>query len=137
MSEERRETPFKGRKISEYFSKSDFKETVRFILENGDRQTYCNMYNNNPHYAVNDIQIYLNPISQRINFYEEDLSYSVQDYDEITFDDWGPIPKYFRIQLYEDEAWIRYHLDIVNGPSYDEDIIQKYIPMLKKIIKER
>jgi len=32
-----------------------------FVLEHGDRQTYCNMYNHNPHASFNNIDIYLNP----------------------------------------------------------------------------
>ena len=39
-----------------------FRAIERFILSNGDRQTYCNMYNNNPHYALGDsLHVYLNP----------------------------------------------------------------------------
>jgi hypothetical protein len=33
----------------------------RFILRNGHRETYCNMYNDNPAYHTKGFQFYLNP----------------------------------------------------------------------------
>jgi hypothetical protein len=33
----------------------------QYILRKGDRQTYCNMYNNNPHLALDEFEVYLNP----------------------------------------------------------------------------
>jgi hypothetical protein len=36
-----------------------------FILEQGHRQTYCNMFNHNPHWAFPGFDAYLNPPDQR------------------------------------------------------------------------
>jgi hypothetical protein len=38
-----------------------FKKIQNHVLTHGDRETYCNMYNNNPHLLVEGIDIYLNP----------------------------------------------------------------------------
>jgi len=32
-----------------------------FVLTNGDKETYSNMYNNNPHYSFDGLEAYLNP----------------------------------------------------------------------------
>ena len=38
-----------------------FNQIKDHILAHGDRQTYCNMFNNNPHVALGNMDIYLNP----------------------------------------------------------------------------
>jgi hypothetical protein len=38
-----------------------FDRIRRFVLEHGDRQTYCNRYNHNPHFAFAACDAYLNP----------------------------------------------------------------------------
>ena len=38
-----------------------FNQIKNFILAHGDRQTYCNMYNNNPHAVFANMDIFLNP----------------------------------------------------------------------------
>ncbi|MDR1614327.1 MAG: hypothetical protein LBS26_02030 [Campylobacteraceae bacterium] len=48
-------------------TKNDFEKIAQFILDNGDRQTYSQKYNNNPHYSLEDFHIYLDPVSQTIN----------------------------------------------------------------------
>jgi len=47
--------------IDEYFTVKNFNLVKNFILKNGDRHTYCNMYNNNPHYMFGFIDVFLNP----------------------------------------------------------------------------
>jgi hypothetical protein len=37
------------------------------ILKKGDRKTYCSMYNNNPHLALSDMDLYLNPDVGQLN----------------------------------------------------------------------
>jgi hypothetical protein len=38
-----------------------FNRIKDFVLIHGDRQTYCNMYNNNPHAALCNMDVYLVP----------------------------------------------------------------------------
>lgn len=46
------------------FTKQNFKTIRSYILKNGDRTTYCNMFNNNPHFEVGNFDVFLNPINQ-------------------------------------------------------------------------
>ncbi|MDR1912051.1 MAG: hypothetical protein LBQ52_06900, partial [Helicobacteraceae bacterium] len=64
-----------------------FEAIASFIIKNGDRQTYCNRYNNNPHYEIGEVDIYLDPISQKTNFLKSDLSNNVADYNRIVIYD--------------------------------------------------
>ncbi|VAW44430.1 hypothetical protein MNBD_GAMMA03-894 [hydrothermal vent metagenome] len=45
--------------ISEMFSQTEFENIKNFILSNGNRQTYRNYDNNNPHYDYGDFSAYL------------------------------------------------------------------------------
>jgi hypothetical protein len=47
--------------ITDILSYKQFEQIKEFILTKGDTQTYCNMYSNNPHYRINNIELYLNP----------------------------------------------------------------------------
>jgi hypothetical protein len=108
--------------ITHSFSKSDFQSIVQFVLKNGNRQTYCNKYNNNPHYALGkNVHIYLNPIDQSINFFSERLSYRIYDYDEIVIYD--PDYGYCHISLKENKVY------------YWEEC--KYLPELKALIQNK
>lgn len=45
---------------------AQFNRIVTFMLARGDRQTYCQMYNDNPHAALGGANLYLNPdVGQR------------------------------------------------------------------------
>jgi len=79
----------------EVLTAAAFNQIKDHILAQGDRQTYCNMFNNNPHIALGDMDIYLNPDTgqQNINC---DLTLSEFNYMVIrTREPW----KYYRVQL--------------------------------------
>lgn len=42
-------------------TRSNFLKIKQFILKNGRRETYCNMYNRNPAFHTKGFQFYLNP----------------------------------------------------------------------------
>ena len=48
----------------------EFNRLKRFILKAGDRQTYCNMYNANPHFDFGSFDAFLHPdvMQANINF---------------------------------------------------------------------
>lgn len=47
-------------------SVESFDRIVRFILERGDRLTFCNRFNHNPHYRFSSFDAFLSPdIGQR------------------------------------------------------------------------
>ena len=102
-----------------------FEEIVQFVLSNGYRQTYCNMYNNNPHYSFDNIEIYLDPYNQWINCSENELSYIVSDYDEILIED-NNSEKHFRIKLVGEKIYMRdVHTD--ESSRLAEKILGKYL----------
>ena len=124
-----------SRDISEILSVLDFERIVQFILDNGGRKTYSNMYNHNPHYRLENFDIYLNPISQWLNWTEEHLSFLVSDYDVIVIHDRNNSPAYYSIKLYNGKVWM-YNTDRVEHTNYENELLTKYIPKLKLLIDE-
>jgi hypothetical protein len=51
----------------ELLSVPSFKRIRDHVLAHGDRQTYCQMYNNNPHTALGGVDIFLNPATGQEN----------------------------------------------------------------------
>ena len=49
------------------FTKDNLDAIKAFILQHGLRETYCNMYNNNPTYRTTNYAFYLNPDSGQAN----------------------------------------------------------------------
>jgi len=119
-----------NRDISDIVSKQTFEELVRYILSNGDRMTYCNMYNNNPHYDLEGFDVFLNPLSQRLDHL---LSCSVSDYDTVVIKDWGSRHTYYEIMLVEGRVYISNPYE-VEPAGYENEILTTYIPKLKLLI---
>ena len=93
------------------------------------------MYNHNPHYRLENFDIYLNPISQWVNWTEEHLSFLISDYDVIVIHDRNNSPAYYNIRLYNGKVWI-YNTDRVEHINYENELLTKYIPKLKLLIYE-
>jgi hypothetical protein len=75
--------------MSELLTAASFQRIKRMILARGDRQTYCNKYNQNPHVEVSGFHAYLSPdVGQRNINCDPALS----DFDQLTIQDWrgGP-----------------------------------------------
>jgi hypothetical protein len=94
--------------ISNFLSKDKFEKIVGFVLKNGDRKTYCNIYNNSPHYKLEDFNIYLNPVEQKINIVQESLSGTISDYNSITIYDCNADGKfrYYYIRLADEQVFL-------------------------------
>jgi glycyl-tRNA synthetase alpha subunit len=120
------------RDINGILSKNDFEEIVQFILNNGDGKIYCQMYNNNPHYALEDFHIYLDPVSQWINFRWDDLSYSVSDYNKIVIEDWNSPHRYYDIILANERVYLTNSYEVAPKEYYE--LLEKYITKLKSLI---
>jgi hypothetical protein len=70
--------------VTEYFSLAQFEVLKEKILKNGDNQTYRNYDNQNPHYILNGVDLYLNAeIGQKNINNDPELS----DFNEITVSD--------------------------------------------------
>jgi hypothetical protein len=71
---------------------AEFRAIRDFILRQGDRRTYCNMYNRNPHYSFDGFEAYLNPdVGQRNINCEPELS----GFDQLVIQDWSTSTIYF------------------------------------------
>ena len=64
--------------INEALNFYDFEQMRSFILKNGDRQTYCPSYTDNPHYEMKDenLEIYMNPTTKGASK-PKDLDYTI------------------------------------------------------------
>jgi len=67
-----------------------------FILRRGDRQTWCNMYNDNPHYAFDGFDAYLIPDVGQKNI---NCDPALSGFDEIVIKDGRTDQIYFRVKL--------------------------------------
>ncbi len=84
------------RDITKNLSVQEFETIKSFILENGDRQTYCNMYNNNPHYSFEGFEAYLNPETGQGNI---NCDPEISDFNEIVIRDQDADPQYYHILI--------------------------------------
>lgn len=50
-----------SQKTDKILTVTSFRQIKEYILTHGDRKIYCNRYNDNPHIALKDMDIYLNP----------------------------------------------------------------------------
>ncbi len=76
-----------------FLTAANFQLLKLFILRHGDRQTYCNKYNQNPHYDFGGFHVFLEPDvgQQNINC-DPDLS----DFDTLVVQDWAAADIYVR-----------------------------------------
>ena len=77
-------------------SVENYQRIKDFILKNGDRKTYCNMYNNNPHYEFGTFHAYLNPEGGQINI---NCDPEKSDFDELIIQDWNTDRIYFEVKI--------------------------------------
>jgi len=82
--------------ITHLINYNDFESIKTYILSNGDRQTYCNMYNNNPHYSFTGFETYLNPEIGQLNINCEP---EISDFNEIVIRDQSSDPQYFYLHI--------------------------------------
>jgi hypothetical protein len=82
------------RDLTNSFSCQDFELFKNFILENGDRQTFSNMYSNNPHYSFKRFEAYLLPEIGQIN---GNCDPEISDFNIIVLRDIKSDPQYYRI----------------------------------------
>ncbi len=69
-----------------------------FVLAYGDRQTYCNMYNNNPHYQFEDFSVYLDPERGQFNI---NCDPNLSDFNEIVIRTSESVYQYCQVGISE------------------------------------
>ena len=72
-----------------------FNQIKDHILADGDRQTYCNMFNNNPHVTLGNMDIYLNPDTGQQNI---NCNLKLSAFNHMVIRTRDP-RKYYRVQL--------------------------------------
>jgi hypothetical protein len=113
-------------------SAQNFQAIVKFILENGNRKTYCNKYNNSPHYLLETFHIYLNPITQFINYSETALSNEPSDYNEIVIHHAEMDMAYFHLILRENNVFLENHYE-KDFDVFKKTFLLHYLPRIKGI----
>ncbi|HEY3373355.1 MAG TPA: hypothetical protein VGK10_21100 [Prolixibacteraceae bacterium] len=82
--------------ITGTFSMNDFEVAKAFILNNGDRKTYRNFDNNNPHYSFNGFEAYLNAEIGQTNINNDP---TISDFNQITLRDRNDDLQYYTIHI--------------------------------------
>ena len=104
-----------------------FLDIIEFILKNGGRQTYCNMYNNSPYYRFAEFSIYLNPINQSINWTKDELSTKISDYHEVVIYDSNADVQYYHLRLNGNMVLLD------SGKQKDKSVfLLQYLPKIEK-----
>lgn len=77
--------------ITSLLSYDEFETIKKFILEKGDRRTYRNFDNSNPHYTFKEIDIFLGAVIGQKNLNNDT---EISDYNEMTIVDWTSSIRY-------------------------------------------
>lgn len=99
---------------------NDFENIKTYILLNGDRETFCNMYNDNPHYSFEGFEAYLNPEIGQLNI---NCDPELSDFNEIVIRDQNSDPQYFHLLIVrngdlENEQIARKESNMIEGKVY-------------------
>lgn len=99
---------------------NDFENIKTYILSNGDRETFGNMYNDNPHYSFEGFETYLNPEIGQLNI---NCDPELSDFNEIVIRDQSSDPQYFHLLIVrngdlENEQITRNVSGLIEGKIY-------------------
>ena len=84
------------RDIIELISTEDFEQLKSFMINNGNREGYSNIYNSNPHYSFDGFEAYLNPEIGQANI---NCDTEISDFNELVIRDQDSYPQYFHILI--------------------------------------
>lgn len=89
---------------------NEFEKIKKFILKNGDKKTYRNFDNNNPHYKFENCDIFLGSDIGQKNINNDP---KISDFNQLTITDQNSDIRYYELiivrkgSLDENKAWIR------------------------------
>ncbi|WP_282132485.1 hypothetical protein [Cellulophaga baltica] len=109
-----------------------FEKIQRFILKNGDRRTYRNFDNHNPHYKFSNCEVFLGAdIGQRNGTNDPAIS----NFNQLTITDYDATLRYYELiivrkgDLEAEKAWIREGME--EEQVYLVDVYGKGLALLK------
>ncbi|SDE85262.1 hypothetical protein [Cellulophaga baltica] len=118
--------------ISTIVPPEKFEKIQRFILKNGDRRTYRNFDNHNPHYKFLNCEVFLGAdIGQRNGTNDPAIS----NFNQLTITDYNSVLRYYELiivrkgDLEAEKAWIREGME--EEQVYLVDVYGKGLALLK------
>ncbi len=130
--------------ITSLINLEEFEKIKEFILKNGDKRTYRNYDNNNPHYKFMNCDVFMAAdIGQR--YINNDPK--VSDFNQVTITDFNSDIKYYELiiirkgDLKAEKAWIKkgmkeeqvYLVDVYNkGLKFMKNNLPNYLKQIKK-----
>ncbi len=113
----------------------------QFILKQGGKQTYCQMYNDNPFYAVKPYNFYLNPDNGQTNI---NCDPKLSDFHELVIRnmDWKPGRDQYRDIRFDDKyyiyvsvSWPSDDLSVATIRSRAEESVKVILDEMKRVEK--
>lgn len=132
--------------ISDIVSFKDFEQMKEFILEKGDKMTYRNFDNNNPHYKLSNFDLFLGSDVGQKNIYNDP---KISDFNQLTITDRSADIKYYEIiivrkgDLKAKKDWIKkgmdeeqiYLVDVYSkGLKLMRNNLSSYLKQIKKVM---
>ncbi len=117
----------------------EFDAISEFTLTYGDKRTYCNRFNDNPHLALDGFDLYLNPANTNNVYCEAEIS----GFNELVIYDAGKEIQYYHIFLMksvgenddrglnENQVYLINTYD-VNQSKLQENLLTYYLPFIKQ-----
>ena len=132
--------------ITDLMDSEAFEKTKAFILENGDKMTFRNFDNHNPHYKFSNCDAFLGADIGQRNINNDPR---VSDFNELTIVDRNAVIQYHHViivrkgDLAAEKVWIQkdmkeghvYLLDMYNsGLEAMKSSLQQYLNQIRKTI---
>ena len=99
-------------KITQNLSTYEFEKIKIFILDHGDKQTYRNLDNNNPHYDFGEFQGYLNA---EIGYKNSNNDPLISDFNQITIQDLANNIDYYTLQIVRYGDKLNIDINVLQG----------------------
>lgn len=131
--------------VSHLMSYDEFEKAKDFILINGDRMTYRNYDNNNPHYHFDNFDAFLGADIGQGNINNDP---AMSDFNQLTIVDWESSIQYYNLiivrkgDLAQGKAWIMTGMvegEVYLWDYYDKglDVMKGYLPVYLESIQKK
>lgn len=118
--------------VSHLISYDEFEQAKDFILANGDRMTYRNYDNNNPHFRFDSFDVFLGADIGQGNINNDP---AMSDFNQLTLVDWESSIQYYNLvivrkgDLAQGKAWLMTGME--EGEVYLTDHYDKGLTIMK------